>query len=368
MGLGNKGGSAPLAPDPNQTADAQFDLNKKTALLQSQLNRTPTSGPTGSVNYVPTGRVVNGVPEYRQVTTLTPALQKTMNQQIQRGNTLLKSSQTPVNFNGLPGVSGPSYDGVADVNPLDYSGLNDVNPLDYSGLSAIDPSNDASRQRVEDALFSRARGQLDPVYDKQQTGLDTRLANQGFDTTSQGYRGAQDDFSRNRSNAYEATAQDAIAAGGAEQSRMYADQLSARQQGANEASSIFGSQLSARQQGANEASSQFGADLSQRQQGVNEVNSIFGLQSADRARALNEQLTARSTPLNEYLALMGANQVQIPQAQAAPQTGISPTDITGPINTQYQGQLDAYNQRQQQQNSLWGSIFGLGGKALGAWL
>ena len=188
-------------------------------------------------------------------------------------------------------------------------------PFNFEGLPAAPVQNDAARQQVQDALFNRAKSQLDPMYDQQQKALETRLAQQGFAVNGQGYNDAVNNFGRTRANAYESALQDAIAGGGAEQSR------------------------------------------------------LFGLDTAARNNAISERSLLRSQPINELATLLGqAGSVSTPQFQAAPQVSVAGTDVVGPINTQYQAQLNAYNQQQQQQGSLLGSLFGLGGRALGAWL
>ena len=64
-------------------------------------------------------------------------------------------------------------------------------------------------------------------------------------------------------------------------------------------------------------------------------------------------------------ALLGTSPgVQGPQFSAAPQTGIAPTDVIGPINQQFQGQLANFNAQNQARSQTLGSIAGLAGSAL----
>jgi hypothetical protein len=65
--------------------------------------------------------------------------------------------------------------------------------------------------------------------------------------------------------------------------------------------------------------------------------------------------------LNEVAALMSGTQINNPTFSAIPQTGISPTDIAGPINTAYQGSMNNYNQQIGANNAAMGGLFGLGG-------
>lgn len=86
-----------------------------------------------------------------------------------------------------------------------------------------------------------------------------------------------------------------------------------------------------------------------------------------RGQAANEALTARSAPINEISALLSGTQVSSPQFGNTPQVGVAPTDVTGPIMAQYQGQLAGWQQNQQSRNAGMGALFGLGGAALGGW-
>lgn len=188
-------------------------------------------------------------------------------------------------------------------------------PIDFSGLPAAPTGNEADRQRVEDALYARQTARLDPQYQKQQTDLETQLVNSGFSRGSAGYRTALDDYSRQRDDAYAAARNDAIAGGGSEQSR------------------------------------------------------LFGLESTARANAEQEYMAQRNAPINELAALLGTGGgVQVPQFSPPPQTAVNGVDVAGLIGQQYNAQNANYQNQQAQSNSLMGSLFGLGGAALGAWL
>lgn len=80
-----------------------------------------------------------------------------------------------------------------------------------------------------------------------------------------------------------------------------------------------------------------------------------------RGQAVNEALTERNQPVNEIMAIAGGSQVQQPQFQQTPQSGVAPTDITGSINQNYQNQLSSYN-------AGMSGLFGLGSAALGGWM
>lgn len=83
-----------------------------------------------------------------------------------------------------------------------------------------------------------------------------------------------------------------------------------------------------------------------------------------RNQAVQEALLERNQPLNEIIGLASGTQVQTPQYGATPQTGLAGTDIAGITQNAYANQMNAYNQQQQQNNSLMGGLFGLGSSAL----
>ncbi len=188
-------------------------------------------------------------------------------------------------------------------------------PFDLSGLPAAPTGDAAYRQQVQDALYGRATAQLDPRFQQEQHALQTQLANQGFSIGSEGYNNQMENFARSKNAAYESALQDSIINGG------------------------------------NAASQQ------------------FGLESGARQAALQERLAARNQPINELAALLGTSGgVNVPQFSGIPQTQVASTDVTGPTYQSYQAAQNQYNQAQNANNSAMGSLFGLGGTALGAWL
>lgn len=288
-----KSSGAPVAPDPVATANAQTQSNKDTAITQQRLNQINEITPYGNSTYSPTGTQADGVDLYQRTTTLAPSQQRQLDLQ----NALQEQ---------LLGAAGPE---VGRINNIVSQ------PFNFNGLPAAPVQNEAARQQVQDALYKRATAQMDPMYAEQARALETKLANQGFSNSSEGYRTSMDDFARQRAGAYDNALQGAIAGGGAEQSR------------------------------------------------------LFGLDTSARNNAISEASLLRSQPINELATLLGqAGAVQTPQFQSAPQTSVAGTDIAGLTNAGYQNQLNAYNAQQQRQNASMGSLFGLAGSALGAWL
>lgn len=287
-----KSSKPPDPPDPKKTAQAQGAANKETAIAQAILNNTQQVTPYGTSSFEEIG-TSRGTPQFRQTISLSPAQQRILDLQQQ----LSQSTY---------GLGNQQLGNIAQTvsQPLNFDG---ATPLPGQGDFA------AERQRVEDALYDRATSRLDPRFETERRRMETDLVNRGFTPGTEAYDRALDSYNRSRNDAYQQARNAAIGAAGAEQSRLYSQALSGRQQG------------------------------------------------------IQETLTQRNQPINELAALLGTSPgVQMPSFSQPAQTGIAPTDVVGPINMAYQGELNAYNQQQNARNSAMGGLFGLGGSVLGA--
>lgn len=284
--FGGKGrSSAPSAPDPAATTAAQAAANKEAAIATARLNQVNENTPFGTSTYTPTGQTIDGIQQYQRTTTLNPEEQKLLDKERAINNQLLGIGQ---------GQLGRIEENFAQ-------------PVDYSGLPEAPQADDAARQRVEQAMFER----MQPQFDKDEEALRTRLANTGFSQGTEGYNNALDELNRAKNDARLAI----TAAGGAEQSRQ------------------------------------------------------FGLESSARERALQEMLTQRNQPLNELSALLGTSGgVQLPQFSPTPSAGIAPADYTGNAALAYQGALNNYNQQNAANMATQQGLFNLGGTLGAAYL
>lgn len=291
--MGKSSSSYPSAPDPNVTAAAQGAANKETAIAQARLNQINEFTPFGSAVYEPTGTTADGIDQYKRTVTLSPEQQRILD----LSNALSEKAYT---------IGGGQIERIGEALST---------PLDFSGLPAAPGADEAARKEVQDALYKRYTDVLDPQFADERRRVETQLANQGFAIGSEGYGRSMADFERSRADAYDRALTSAIAGGGAEQSR------------------------------------------------------LFGLEASARERALQEMFAERNQPINELSALLGTSGgINVPQFSPVPQTAIAGTDVIGPTNTAYQGQVNAYNQQQATNNATMGSLFGLAGTALGAWL
>lgn len=142
--------SAPKAPDPTVTSNAQQQYNLTAAQNQNKVNSYGQETPFGSVSYVPDASSPSG---YRVVTSASPT-----------GQTLLNSAQSMAT-------------NAADM----YS-----RPADITGKATADKLNKWSADYVA------------PIFEQQNSNLEAQLRNQGLTPGSEAYNNAKNLLSRNQ--------------------------------------------------------------------------------------------------------------------------------------------------------------------------
>lgn len=347
MGKGRP--SAPPAPDPAATANAQAAANIDAARAQATLNRVDQYTPTGSITYRNVGaeevqrrlddRVAQwGRGEYvgnygndsygkpiqetwitdreraqimqdmganadrwEAVTTLSPEQQRILDLQqqgqIAYGETAM--AQLPRLQELLS--KGFSLDSAGTLTPTVTAG--GAVPQANIGYGA------ESRARVEQALMDR----LNPSLMQQRDALDTRLRNQGLTPGSEAWATGMREQAMSDTDARLGV----IAQGGQEETTQ-----------ANIANMLFGQQM----QGA--------------QFGLQRDSVAFSQADQARQRMIEKLLAERQIPLNEISALLGGPQVSMPQFQQAAPVSVTPADYTSAVgmnqasqNTAYQGKV-----------------------------
>lgn len=201
------GKKAPTPPDPYQTAAAQTQVNKDTALYNAGLNRINQTTPYGSSKYTYSGVDASGVPQYSQEITLSPLGQQNLDNQ-QKQDAILSN----LGF------------GLADQAK--------------ESLGTSLGNFDDNRQAAQDALYRRQASYLAPQYANMQSDLNVRLANQGIGQGSEAWNRAQDELARQRTFAYQQAQDSAISGGGAEQQRAQALAAQLRTQPLNELNAL----------------------------------------------------------------------------------------------------------------------------------
>lgn len=317
--MGKSTPSAPAAPNPVATANAQGAANADVARLMAELNRVNQYTPYGSIVYNRVPGTTTAAP-----TTPAPVQYDKKGRPITSGGKGDKGYVTSSNYQSQynPGQDqwearvslSPEQQKIYDLQSKGKIAYGEIGnqalegirgrvgkELDLSGLPQI---NDGvmDRQRVEDALFAR----INPQLENQRNSLDTRLRNQGLTPGSEAWTNAMREYGMSENDARLGVVQ----AGGAEQARLY------------------------------------------------------GMSADARQNAMKELLTSRAVPLNEVQAMLGGAQVSYPQFNAVPQTQVQPTDIAGINQNSYNNQMAAYNSALQQQSGMFSGLGQLGGAAL----
>jgi hypothetical protein len=167
--------TAPVAPDPKATAEAQGQMNQNTAVTQQLLNMTDQVTPDGTLKYEQSGTSTfvgadgktYSVPKFTATTTLSPEQQALLD----------LTNKTKTNLGNI-GVNSS-----AKIGDLLGTTLN----LDSA---------------TEDKLNKLGAARLDPQFAQNEDALRTRLANQGIQPGSQAWNAEMDNFARGKNDAY----------------------------------------------------------------------------------------------------------------------------------------------------------------------
>lgn len=88
---------------------------------------------------------------------------------------------------------------------------NMATPFSFNGPGLM--SGDAARNQAINAAYGQSTSRLDPMWNQRQEALTSQLLNQGLDPSSEAYRNAMGDFSRERNDAYQGALNSAIGQG-----------------------------------------------------------------------------------------------------------------------------------------------------------
>lgn len=177
-------------------------------------------------------------------------------------------------------------------------------PLDTSGFTNVDPASVAGREQVTATLLER----MQPSLDRNRTAKENALLIQGHNRGGEAWNATQDDLARAENDQRMA----AVLAGGTEQSR------------------------------------------------------LLGAQQAQRQNQLAETQTLRNEPLATLNAIRTGAMPTNPQFTNTPQQQtVAGPNLLGAAQSQYQGQLGAYNAQQAGSNNLMSGLFSLGSAYMG---
>lgn len=159
---------APEAPDPKETAAAQAQMNRETAVTQTGLNAQNQYTPQGSLTYSENGTWSDGTPRFSATQTYSPEEQQIFN----------LGQQTRTNLGNI-GVE--QSDKIRNL-------LNEPVNLD----------NDA----VEGRLMELGRKRMDPMFAERESQMKTDLINRGFREGTPAFESELRRFSEGRNDAY----------------------------------------------------------------------------------------------------------------------------------------------------------------------
>ncbi|MGO4125722.1 tail fiber domain-containing protein [Inquilinus sp. YAF38] len=247
MGGGGKGGggSAPQAPDPYESADAQLNANVIAGMITNGMGRNDVNNPYYSV--------INkslGDGRWQQNIMLSPEQQALLDQQ----------------------------------NALSYN----------MNAQAGDTLNNLGTGKYEDAVYQNYASRLDPQWATQQSNLENQLANQGITRGSAAWNTSMDQMGRSKNDAYGQARNQSVLTGLQARNQLVNEAMALSGRGAPQTASAPQSSSPSIQapdiQGAMQ--NQYNAQMQEWQQGQqnsnNFMNGLFGLGSAAAMAAFSD--------------------------------------------------------------------------------
>ncbi len=235
--------------------------------------------------------------------------------------------------------------------------------IDTAGLTALQSDPVAFRSNIEQTLFNRQLGLLQPEFTQQREALEQNLADRGIPITSQGYNDAVNRLETQQGEQLGRLAQQATLTAGQESDRLVnqARNIRAQQFGERAAGGEFG--LAAQGQGFSQAAANAQLANAARQDTV--ANQLLSNQIANQARSreIAERNALRGQNFNELAALLGG-----PQIQQGSFFAPGSIDTQGAFGAQMAAQQNAYNQAMANQSANLGGLFGLAGNLGAAYL
>lgn len=235
--------------------------------------------------------------------------------------------------------------------------------LSTTGLTALTNDPLQLRSNIEQTLFDRQLGLLQPEFTRQSQELQQNLADRGIPITSQAYNDAIGRLQTQQGEERQRLAQQATLAAGQEADRIVnqARGIRAQEFGERAATGEFG--LARQGQGFSQAAANAALANAARQDTI--ANQLLSNQIANqqRSREIAERNALRGQNFNELAALLGGPQIQQPSF-FAPGT----IDTQGAFAMQQAAQQNAYNQAMANRQANLGGLFSLAGNLGSAYL
>jgi hypothetical protein len=275
-------------------------------------------------------------------------------------------------FRTAPTLSGVSA--AQDIDPTQLGNLQNFNQniasnvalptgLSNEGLTALQSDPEAFRGTIEQSLFDRQLGLLQPELTRQREELESNLINRGIPITSDPYNSAVNRLESQQGEQLQRLAQQATLAAGQESDRLVnqARQNRAMEFGERAASGEFGLAANQASFGQNAANVQL--QNAARQQQIADQLLSNQVAQQQRSREIAERNALRGQNFNELAALLGG-----PQVQQASFFAPGSIDTQGAFAAQQAAQQNAFNQAMGNQQANLGGLFGLAGNLGSAYL
>ena len=235
--------------------------------------------------------------------------------------------------------------------------------LSTEGLTALQSDPEAFRSGIEQTLFNRQLGLLQPEFTRQREQLETNLVNRGIPITSDPYNQAVNRLETQQGEQLQRLAQQATLAAGQESDRLVnqARQNRAMEFGERAATGEFG--LARQQQAFGQDAANVQLQNAARQQQIADQLLSNQVAQQQRRREIAERNALRGQNFNELAALLGG-----PQIQQASFFAPGAIDTQGAFAAQQAAQQNAFNQAMANRQANLGGLFGLAGNLGSAYL
>mgnify|MGYP001203143188 CR=1 FL=1 len=275
-------------------------------------------------------------------------------------------------FRTAPTLSGISA--AQEIDPTQLANLQAFNQnigtdvalpqaLSTEGLTALQSDPEAFRSTIEQTLFNRQLGLLQPEFTRQREELETNLINRGIPITSDPYNQAVNRLESQQNEQLQRLAQQATLAAGQESDRLVnqARQNRAMEFGERAATGEFG--LARQQQAFGQDAANVQLQNAARQQQIADQLLSNQVAQQQRSREIAERNALRGQNFNELAALLGG-----PQIQQASFFAPGAIDTQGAFAAQQAAQQNAFNQAMGNRQANLGGLFGLAGNLGAAYL
>lgn len=235
--------------------------------------------------------------------------------------------------------------------------------ISTNNLTSLISDPETFRGTIEQTLFDRQLGLLQPEFTRQREQLEQNLADRGIPITSQGYNDAINRLDAQQGEQRQRLAQQATLAAGQEADRLVnqARNIRAQQFGESAAQGEFG--LASQGQGFSQAAANAQLANAARQDAIATQLLSNQLANQQRQREIAERTALRGQQFNELSALLGG-----PQIQQASFFAPGMIDTQGAFAAQQAAQQNAFNQAMQSRSADLGGLFGLAGNLGAAYL